>query len=86
MEPAKTVAFPDHHCYTEADIRRLLALQSSSGAGGFITTEKDWINLGALAERLQPLEVGHLRLVLTGAESVLGTLLGALEKRCSCRF
>jgi tetraacyldisaccharide 4'-kinase len=86
VEPAKAVAFPDHHRYTEPDIRKLLALQSSTGAGGFITTEKDWINLGPLAERLQPLQVGHLRLIQAEPERVLGTLLGTLEKRCGCRF
>jgi tetraacyldisaccharide 4'-kinase len=86
VEPVKTVAFPDHHLYREGDIRRLLALKSSAGAGGFITTEKDWINLGALAEHLQPLQVGHLRMLLADPENALGTLLGALEKRCGCRF
>jgi tetraacyldisaccharide 4'-kinase len=86
IEPAKTVSFPDHHRYTESDIRRLLALQSTTDAGGFITTEKDLVNLGALAERLRPLQVGHLRMLLADPEGALGTLLGALEKRCGCRF
>jgi tetraacyldisaccharide 4'-kinase len=86
IEPAKTVSFPDHHRYTESDIRRLLALQSSTEAGGFITTEKDLVNLGALAPRLQPLQVGHLRMLLADPEGALGALLSALEKRCGCRF
>ena len=86
IEAVKTVSFPDHHRYTEADIRRLLALKSSTQSGGFITTEKDLVNLGALAERLQPLQVGHLRMLLAEPESALRTLLGALEKRCGCRF
>jgi tetraacyldisaccharide 4'-kinase len=86
VEPVKAVAFPDHHPYTEADVRRLLALKSSEQCGGFITTEKDLVNLGALAERLQPLQVGYLRMLLDEPESALRTLLGALEKRCGCRF
>lgn len=86
IEAAKTVSFPDHHRYTEADIQRLLALQSNAQSGGFITTEKDHVNLGALAERLQPLQVGHLRMVLADPESLLGSLLGTLEERCGCRF
>jgi len=86
VEPVKAVAFPDHHRYTEADVRRLLTLKSNAQSGGFITTEKDLVNLGALAERLQPLQVGHLRMLLAEPESALGTLLGALEKRCGCRF
>jgi tetraacyldisaccharide 4'-kinase len=86
IEAVKTVSFPDHHRYTEADIRRLLALKSSTKSGGFITTEKDLVNLGALAERLQPLQVGHLRILLAYPEGALGTLLSALEKRWGSRF
>jgi tetraacyldisaccharide 4'-kinase len=86
VEPVKTVAFPDHHLYSEGDIRRLLALKSSAEAGGFITTEKDLVNLGALAERLQPLQVGRLRMLLADPENALGALFAALEKRCGCRF
>ena len=86
IEAVKTVAFPDHHRYTEADIRRLLALRSSTQSSGFISTEKDLVNLGALAERLQPLQVGHLRMLLAEPESALSALFAALEKRCGCRF
>jgi tetraacyldisaccharide 4'-kinase len=86
VEPVKTVAFPDHHLYSEGDIRRLLAIQLSAEAGGFITTEKDLVNLGALAERLQALQVGHLRMLLAHPENALSALFAALEKRCGCRF
>ena len=60
--------------------------KSGAGADGFITTEKDAINLGALAGRLEPLHVARLRLVLEDPEQVLNSLLNTLERRCGCRF
>ena len=86
LQLADTVAFPDHHRYRESDIRRLLRLKSSTGAGGFITTEKDAVNLGSLQERLEPLRTAKLRLVFENPELVLSTMLNTLEQRCGCRF
>jgi tetraacyldisaccharide 4'-kinase len=86
LDLAETVAFPDHHRYVESDVSRLLRLKSSTGADAFITTEKDAINLGPLAERLQPLKVAQLRLILENPGQALSTLLSTLERRCGCRF
>jgi hypothetical protein len=44
------------------------------------------INLGALADRLQPLQVARLRLVLDAPQEALSTLLSTLERRSGCRF
>jgi hypothetical protein len=65
-----------------------LRLKSSSGADGFITTEKDMINLGAgtVQGRLQPLHIARLDIVLADPQAALGDLLTALESRCGCRF
>jgi tetraacyldisaccharide 4'-kinase len=86
VDLAETVVFPDHDRYTEADVDRLLKLKSSTGADVFITTEKDAINLGLLADRLQPIKVAQLRLVLENPALALSTLLSTLERRCGCRF
>jgi tetraacyldisaccharide 4'-kinase len=86
LDLADTVSFPDHHRYLEADVERLLKLKSSTGAGVLITTEKDAINLGPLADRLQPLKVARLRLILEDPGQALSTLLSTLERRCGCRF
>ncbi|MGH9571763.1 MAG: tetraacyldisaccharide 4'-kinase, partial [Candidatus Angelobacter sp.] len=83
---SQTVAFPDHHRYTLADIRRLLQAKAENGADCFITTEKDEINLGALALQLQPLRVARLRLVLENPEIALEMLLQTVEKRNGCTF
>ncbi|HET9180732.1 MAG TPA: tetraacyldisaccharide 4'-kinase [Candidatus Angelobacter sp.] len=80
-----TVAFADHHRYLQSDIDRLMEAQAASGAAGFITTEKDEINLGSLAGALRPLQVARLRLALDSV-AVAGTLIKTLEQRCGCGF
>lgn len=85
IELAATIAFSDHHHYSSRDVDRLLKTMAESGAACFITTEKDLINLGLLAARLQPMDVARLHLELDSA--VTGTtILKTLEQRCSCRF
>ena len=53
-------AFGDHHAYSEVDVRELLEMRASSGAAGFVTTEKDQINLEGFANELAPLSVVRL--------------------------
>lgn len=81
-----TLAFSDHHRYSQADIERLLQLKTAAGADCFLTTEKDQINLGALAERLQPLHIARLKMRLEDPANALDHLLRTLEQRCGCRF
>jgi tetraacyldisaccharide 4'-kinase len=86
IELAGAVSFSDHHRYNENDLARLLRAKSSTGADGFITTEKDAINLGPLTDRLQPLKIARLRFTLEDPDQALSTLLSTLERRCGCRF
>jgi tetraacyldisaccharide 4'-kinase len=86
IEIAEEVSFPDHHRYTEKDIAQLIDLKSRFAAGGFLTTEKDLINLGSLAARLQPLHTAELVLSLEDPTFALSTLFGTLERRSGCRF
>jgi tetraacyldisaccharide 4'-kinase len=46
---AGQMAFPDHHRFTAADVRRILGAMRDARAGMVVTTEKDLV-------RLQPLE------------------------------
>ena len=57
IEPAAEALYRDHHAYTEKDIRELKALKDRSEAGGFVTTEKDAINLGGFFSALEPIAV-----------------------------
>ena len=43
----ETMAFPDHHPYTERDAEELLKLAAKVGATGFVTTEKDTVKISA---------------------------------------
>lgn len=80
-EPAAEAAYRDHHAYTENDIRDLLQLRERCQAGGFITTEKDAINLGGLAARLQPLSVVPVKMELVDVEAALDGMLASIAQR-----
>jgi tetraacyldisaccharide 4'-kinase len=86
QEIAGTLTFGDHHRYTQRDIDRLLALKKQTGAAGFITTEKDGINLGALSTQLQPLRTAKLRLDMESPDRVMDELLNTLVQRSGCRL
>jgi tetraacyldisaccharide 4'-kinase len=79
QEIAGTITFRDHHGYAQRDIDRLLALKKQTSASGFVTTEKDAINLGTLSAQLQPLRIAALRIDLESHDSVMAELLKALE-------
>jgi tetraacyldisaccharide 4'-kinase len=85
VEVAATGKFSDHHRYSQTDVDRLLKTRAEAGTAAFITTEKDLINLGALAAKLQPLHIARLRMELDAAQ-VASTILKTLEERCGCRF
>jgi tetraacyldisaccharide 4'-kinase len=81
VEPAAEAVYRDHHTYTEADISELLALRDKSEAGGFVTTEKDAINLGGFFNALQPLAVVPVKMELADAANALDTILRIVDER-----
>ncbi len=81
VTPVAEATFPDHYTYKEKDVRDLLFLREQSGGGGFLTTEKDLVNLGALAAQLQPLAVAPVRMELLDAGAAVSTMLDTLAKR-----
>jgi len=81
IEPAAEAFYRDHHLYSELDIRELLALKHKSEAGGFVTTEKDAVNLGQNLSALEPLAVVPVRMELAEAANALDTILRTIEKR-----
>ena len=78
IKPAVQAIFNDHHAYTETDIRDLLTLKSQNGAGGFVTTEKDAINLGGYFTSLSPLTVVPVKMELLDADKALGEMLAKI--------
>jgi tetraacyldisaccharide 4'-kinase len=74
----ETVAFPDHHRYTKADIERVIEVAKSLDGSGFVTTEKDSVKLTeAMREKLEqqgPLMVVGLEAEFADPSAVLRAL------------
>jgi tetraacyldisaccharide-1-P 4'-kinase len=81
IEPAAEAVYRDHHAYRESDIRELLALREKCDADGFVTTEKDAINLGGYFSALQPLAVVPVKMELVDAANAVDTMLRILGER-----
>ena len=81
IEPVAEAFYRDHHAYTERDIHELLKLRQQSEAGGFVTTEKDAINLGGYLAALQPLAVVPVKMELLDAANAVDTILRVIEER-----
>lgn len=81
VEPVAEAFFRDHHAYTEKDVRDLLELRKRSEAGGFITTEKDAVNLGGYLDALAPLAVVPVKMELADAANAVDTMLRVIEGR-----
>jgi tetraacyldisaccharide 4'-kinase len=81
IEPVAEAFYRDHHAYTEQDIKDLLKLRQQSDAQGFVTTEKDAINLGAFLSALRPLAVVPVKMELLDAANALDTMLRTIEDR-----
>ena len=81
IDPVAEAFYRDHHLYTEKDVRDLLRLKQQSKAGGFVTTEKDAINLGGYLSALQPLAVVQVTMVLVDAANAVDTMLHTIEER-----
>jgi len=75
IEPAAQAFYRDHHAYSEKDVRELIALKQRSEAGGFVTTEKDAVNLGPHLSALEPLAVIPVRMELENAANAVDTIL-----------
>src|SRR5437016_12636191 len=81
IEPAAEAFYRDHHFYTERDIADLIKLRSQSEADGFVTTEKDAINLSEFLAALVPLAVVPVKMELLDADNALDTMLRTIEER-----
>jgi tetraacyldisaccharide 4'-kinase len=81
IDPVAEAIFRDHHAYTEKDIRDLIELRRRSEAGGFVTTEKDAVNLGGFLDALAPLAVVPVKMELAEAYNAIDTMLRVIEER-----
>jgi tetraacyldisaccharide 4'-kinase len=81
IEPVAQALFRDHHAYTKQDVQDLLKLRQQSEADGFVTTEKDAINLGGYLNALQPLAVIPVKMELVDADNAIDTMLRMIAER-----
>ncbi len=81
FEPVAEAVYRDHHAYTDQDIRDLLDLRQRSEANGFVTTEKDAVNLGGYLAALSPLAVVPVKMELTDAANAVDTMLARIAER-----
>jgi tetraacyldisaccharide 4'-kinase len=81
IEPVAEAVYRDHHAYREQDIRDLLDLRQRSEADGFVTTEKDAVNLGGYLSALEPLAVVPVKMELTDAANAVDTMLARIAER-----
>jgi len=81
IEPVAEALYRDHHAYSEKDIGELLELKQRSEAGGFVTTEKDAVNLGGYLSALTPLAVVPVKMELSDAANALDTMLHKIDER-----
>jgi tetraacyldisaccharide 4'-kinase len=81
VHESATMFYRDHHRYCERDVRDLLQLKAKSGGGGFITTEKDAINLGPLFSQLGEVSIARVTMQLEQPNAAVDTLLRAIGDR-----
>ena len=81
IEPVAEAFFRDHHRYSVSDIRDLLELRERSRAGGFVTTEKDAVNLCQYLPELEPISVVPVKMELSDSDDSLNTMLRVIHGR-----
>lgn len=81
IEPVAEAFYRDHHAYDQKDVHELLALKERSEAGGFVTTEKDAVNLGFYLSALTPLAVLPVKIELSDTANAVDTMLHKIAER-----
>lgn len=84
LSPVDTMAFADHHTYSERDVERLLEQARILRADGLVTTEKDAVKLTrAMRSRLEwvgPLLTPHLSIDLVDEKRMIEKLIGRVQQ------
>jgi len=81
IAPAAELRFGDHHAYDSHDIQALVSKRLDRPGAGFLTTEKDAINLALQKHRLEPLAVARLKLTLDDPADAVNTILARIAER-----
>lgn len=81
IRPVSMVQFPDHHRYTHTDLIELQSAMERNSADGFITTEKDLMNLGRLVHHLPTIAIPILEVELLAPDSCVEFMLQTIATR-----
>ncbi|MGH9510533.1 MAG: tetraacyldisaccharide 4'-kinase [Terriglobales bacterium] len=81
ITPVAESFYRDHHAYTGEDVKALLKMREENGADGFVTTEKDAINLGKFRAALGNLSVVPVTLELEDAANAVDAMLRIIHER-----
>ncbi len=82
VQLATRIAFRDHHRYTAADLSRIAAHAQKAGATALLTTEKDRVRLGPLADSLPAaltLQVVTLQIEIENEKAAIDSLIEAVR-------
>jgi tetraacyldisaccharide 4'-kinase len=83
-QPMDAIFFPDHHAYSDDDVRLLLKRARQVEANAFVTTEKDAVKLTPILlghlETLGPVVVARLSVELLHEQEALSQLVGMVGR------
>jgi tetraacyldisaccharide 4'-kinase len=81
ITPAAEIEFRDHHAYDLDDIQALISTRRDRPGVGFLTTEKDAINLALERHCLEPLVIAELRISIDNPTDVVDAILARIAER-----
>ena len=79
VNPVAEKFYRDHHAYSERDIDELLRLKTQNDAEGFVTTEKDAVNLGLRISRLGHVTVARVTMEIAEPADAVDTILRVVD-------
>ena len=81
MAPVAEKFYRDHHLYSDSDVEDLLRRKAQNRADGFITTEKDAVNLGSRICSLDPVAIAQVTMEIVEPAEAVDTLLRLVHAR-----
>lgn len=79
--PVAEKFYRDHHLYSDSDVEDLLRRKAQNRADGFITTEKDAVNLGSRICSLDPVAIAQVTMEIVEPAEAVDTLLRLVHAR-----
>ena len=81
IDPVAQKFYSDHHPYSDEDLADLVRLRDQTSAGGFVTTEKDAVNLGSRITQLGTVAIAKVTMEIAEPADALDTVLQTIRNR-----